>query len=117
MATETKPDCLFCKIIRKEIPAEIVFEDDSVLAFRDIAPKAPTHILVIPKRHVDRLSDTTRADEPLLGRLVGSLAEVARKLDLDDYRVVLNNGTGAGQVVFHVHVHLMAGRRFQWPAG
>ena len=117
MTTETKPGCLFCKIVRKEIPAEIVFEDDDILAFPDIAPKAPTHVLVIPKRHVDRLSDTTRADEPLLGRLLGGLAEVARTLGLDDYRVVVNNGAGAGQVVFHVHVHLMAGRQFKWPAG
>jgi histidine triad (HIT) family protein len=117
MANETKPDCLFCKIVRKEIPAEILFEDEWALAFRDIAPKAPTHVLVIPKRHVDRLSDTTRPDEPLLGKLVAGLAEVARKLELDDYRVVVNNGAGAGQVVFHLHVHLMAGRQFKWPAG
>jgi histidine triad (HIT) family protein len=117
MATETKPDCLFCKIVRGEIPAEVVFEDDDVLAFKDIAPKAPTHVLVIPKKHVDRLSDTLRADEPFLGRLLGGLTEAARKLGLDDYRVVVNNGEGAGQVVFHIHVHLMAGRHFKWPAG
>jgi len=117
MTTSTPQDCLFCKIVRKEIPALVVFEDDQVLAFRDIAPKAPTHILLVPKRHVARLSDATPADEPLLGRLVFVLTGVARQLGLDDYRVVINSGAGAGQVVFHIHVHLMAGRRFSWPAG
>ena len=111
MATETKPDCLFCKIVRREIPAAIVFEDDHVLAFRDIAPTAPIHVLVVPTRHVDKLSDTTRADEPMLGNLVAGLADAARALGLDDYRVVVNNGAEAGQVVFHLHLHILAGRQ------
>lgn len=117
MASETKPDCLFCKIVRREIPAEIVFEDDHVLAFRDIAPKAPVHVLVIPKEHVDKLSETTRAHEPMLGRLAAGAADAARAAGVDDYRVVVNNGAEAGQVVFHLHLHILAGRRFQWPTG
>lgn len=117
MSSETKSDCLFCKIVRKEIPAGVVFEDERVLAFRDINPKAPTHVLVVPKRHVARLSDCGPQDEAFLGALLGSLAMIAKQLGLEDYRLSVNNGASAGQVVFHLHLHLMAGRPFSWPPG
>ncbi len=117
MSSDTNADCLFCKIVRKEIPAGIVFEDGRVLAFRDINPKAPTHVLVIPKRHVAQLSDCGPADERFIGGLFGSVVKIARDLGLSDYRISVNNGASAGQVVFHVHIHLLAGRPFSWPPG
>jgi histidine triad (HIT) family protein len=117
MTSETKPDCLFCKIVRREIPATVVFEDDAVLAFNDIAPKAPTHVLFVPKRHLATLSESGPGDEALFGRVVAALTGVARERGIDDYRIVVNNGRAAGQVVFHVHFHLLAGRPFSWPAG
>jgi histidine triad (HIT) family protein len=110
-------DCLFCKIVRREIPASIVHEDDEFLAFKDINPQAPTHVLVIPKRHVARLADLGADEAALAGSLVTRLARVAKDLGLEDYRVVVNNGRGAGQLVFHVHLHLLAGRSFTWPPG
>jgi histidine triad (HIT) family protein len=110
-------DCLFCKIVRREIPASIVHEDEEVLAFKDINPQAPTHVLVTPKRHVPRLADLEPADAALAGTLATRLARIAKDLGLEDYRVVVNNGRGAGQLVFHVHLHLLAGRAFSWPPG
>ena len=109
--------CLFCRIVRREIPASIVHEDDEYLAFKDINPQAPTHVLVVPKRHVARFADLGPGDESLAGRLVLAATRTAHELGLGDFRVVVNNGKGAGQLVFHVHLHLLSGRPFNWPPG
>jgi histidine triad (HIT) family protein len=111
-------ETLFSKIIAREIPADIVYEDDLCLAFRDINPQAPLHLLVIPKKPIPRLADATSEDESLLGHLLLVANDVAQKEGLGDhYRLVLNNGSGAGQSVFHLHVHILAGRSFSWPPG
>ena len=108
--------CLFCRIVRGEIPAKIVREDEHTVAFRDIDPKAPTHILVIPKEHVASLDEAT--DPTLVGRLSLAAAEIARSERITDgYRTVVNTGAGAGQTVFHLHVHLLGGRKLTWPPG
>ena len=117
MSASADPSCLFCRIVRKEIPAKIAFEDERVLAFHDVAPKAPTHVLVIPKTHVARLSDASGDHAALLGPCLVALTEVARALSLDSYRVVINDGAEAGQSVFHLHLHLLGGRAFAWPPG
>lgn len=111
------PSCLFCRIGRREIPAKIAFEDENVLAFHDVAPKAPTHVLVIPKTHVARLSEDPGADAALLGECLAALRGVARTIALESYRVVVNDGADAGQSVPHVHFHLLGGRTFAWPPG
>lgn len=109
---------IFGKIIRREIPAEIVYEDTDCLAFHDINPQAPTHVLVIPKQEIPRLVDASADDQALLGHLVLVANKVARQLGVEEaYRLVVNNGAGAGQSVFHLHLHLLAGRRFRWPPG
>jgi histidine triad (HIT) family protein len=108
---------IFQKIIDKEIPADIVYEDDQALAFRDIKPQAPTHILVIPKKAISKMSEMTSADQELIGHLYWVTGEVAKKEGLEDYRLVVNNGAGAGQEVFHLHIHILGGRRFSWPPG
>ncbi len=109
---------LFERIIDREIPADIVFEDAQCLAFRDISPQAPTHILVIPKKPIPRLVDATPEDAALLGHLMASAATVARQEGCGDaFRIVVNNGAAAGQTVFHLHIHLLAGRGFDWPPG
>lgn len=110
-------DCLFCRIIRKEIPAKIVAEDDQCVAFRDINPQAPTHVLVIPREHVASLNEAT--DAAMLGRLQLFAARVARAEGLAErgYRTVINTNADAGQTVFHVHLHLLGGRRLGWPPG
>lgn len=111
-------DTIFMKIIRREIPAQIVHEDDNCLAFRDVNPQAPTHVLVIPKEPLAMLSDAGPQHEVMLGRLLLAARSVAEKLDLrEGYRLVINNGSAAGQTVFHLHVHLLAGRHFTWPPG
>ena len=108
--------CLFCRIVRGEIPAKIVREDAHTVAFRDIDPKAPTHILVIPKEHVASLDEAT--DPTLVGRLSLAAAEIARSEGLTGgYRTVVNTGAGAGQTVFHLHLHLLGGRKLTWPPG
>jgi histidine triad (HIT) family protein len=109
--------CLFCRIIRREIPATIVWEDAHALAFRDIDPKAPTHVLLVPKMHVASLNDAT--DPIMLGRLMLAAREIAAEEGVAEsgYRVVVNTGTGAGQTVFHLHLHLLGGRKFSWPPG
>lgn len=111
------PDCLFCRIARKEIPAQIVAETDDCIAFRDISPQAPTHVLVIPKVHVDSLSGVT--DPLVAGRVALLAAEVARALGVADagYRVVMNTGDDGGQTVHHLHAHLLGGRPLHWPPG
>jgi histidine triad (HIT) family protein len=112
-------DCLFCKIAAGEIPADIVFENEDLVAFRDIHPQAPTHVLVIPRRHIPTTNDLAPQDAELVGRLALAAARIAEDEGVADsgYRVVLNCNEGAGQSVFHVHLHLLGGRRFQWPPG
>ena len=112
-------DTIFAKIISREIPADIVFEDESVLAFKDINPQAPTHLLVIPKKPLRDLSAASSDDQALLGNLLLAVSQIAKKLKLDQcgYRVVVNNGVGAGQVVLHLHLHILANRKFTWPPG
>ena len=109
----------FEKICDKEIPADIVYEDDQVVAFRDIAPKAPTHVLVIPRKAIPRINEAQPEDQALLGHLLLKAAEVARSLGLgeDGFRLVLNNGTDAGETVPHLHCHILGGRKMDWPPG
>jgi histidine triad (HIT) family protein len=113
------PDCLFCKIAAGEIPSTMVHEDDTVIAIRDINPRAPTHILVIPRDHIPSAADLTEADGPLLGRLFATIAEIARREGIADagYRLVSNVGRWGGQTVDHLHVHVLGGRAFEWPPG
>jgi histidine triad (HIT) family protein len=110
---------IFEKIIAREISAEIVFEDPDVLAFRDINPKAPTHVLIIPKKSIPRISEAAPADEKLLGHLLLKAAEVARQLGLErsGYRLVINSGRDGGETVPHLHVHILGGRGLTWPPG
>jgi histidine triad (HIT) family protein len=111
-------DTIFSKIINREIPADIVFEDDICLAFRDVNPQAPTHILVIPKKPVSKLSETETQDQTLLGHLLLTANRIAKSEGIADaFRIVINNGEGAGQTVFHLHIHILAGRPFSWPPG
>jgi len=111
-------DCLFCKIAAKQIPSKVVFEDDEVFAFEDIGPQAPTHVLIIPRRHFASLDEATPEDQAVLGKLQLVAADLARKLKLaGGYRTVVNTGEGAGQSVFHLHLHLLGGRSFRWPPG
>ena len=111
-------DCLFCKIARKEILSKIAYEDDEIFAFEDISPQAPTHILICPKKHFASLNDASAEDQNVLGKLQLVAAEIARERDLlDGYRTIINNGRGAGQSVFHLHLHLLGGRAFRWPPG
>lgn len=113
------PTCLFCRIVRGDIPSRTVYDDELVLAFHDIAPRSPTHILVIPKRHIASAADLTEADAPLLGRLFATTAQIARDQGIADagYRIVSNVGRWGGQTVDHLHLHLMGGRAFEWPPG
>lgn len=110
---------LFCRIVEKEIPADIVYEDDEVLAFRDIRPQAPVHILIIPKKHIPKVADATEADADLLGKLVLAANKIAAQegVSEDGYRLVFNNGPNSGQEVYHIHLHLLGGRKFGWPPG
>ena len=109
---------IFAKIIDREIPADIVYEDDRCLAFRDINPQAPVHILLIPKKPIARLVDSREKDRDLLGHLMLTAGAIARDQGAGDaFRLVVNNGAEAGQEVFHLHVHILAGRRFSWPPG
>ena len=111
-------DTIFDRIIRKEIPADIVHEDDLSIAFRDINPRAPVHILIIPKKAMAQLNDAESGDRELLGHIMLTVNRVAEKEGVADaYRLVLNNGAGAGQEIFHMHFHLLAGRPFSWPPG
>lgn len=110
---------LFEKIVAREIPAAIVFEDDQVLAFRDISPQAPAHILIVPKKVIPRIAEAQADDQKLLGHLLLKAAEVAAKLNLDKtgYRLVINNGADGGETVPHLHCHILGGRHLQWPPG
>lgn len=114
-----RADCLFCRIADGELPAEKVAETEEWLAFGDIEPQAPVHVLIIPRRHVESVADLGPEDAGLAGRLLLAAAEIARELGVDEdgYRLVTNRGAKAGQSVFHLHVHLLAGRRMEWPPG
>lgn len=108
-------DCLFCKIIAGEIPCDKVDETEHTLTFKDISPQAPTHLLVIPKAHVTCLQETDDSD--IYAHVFSAVRDVTKKLGLKDFRVAVNNGAGAGQTVFHLHAHILAGRELQWPPG
>ena len=111
-------ETIFAKIIRREIPADIVYEDDRCLAFRDVNPQAPVHILVIPKQPIARLVDAGDDDQALLGHLMITAGRIATEQDISDaFRLVVNNGAGVGQSVFHLHLHILGGRSFTWPPG
>ena len=111
--------CLFCKIVAGQIPAETVFENDRVLAFRDINPAAPTHILVIPKKHIATMNDATADDMSLLGEMMLVARDIANReeVDEDGFRLTLNTNRHGGQSVYHIHLHLLAGRQMSWPPG
>lgn len=118
MAGEPQADCLFCKIVAGEVPASVVYETDTVLAFRDLNPQAPTHVLVVPRAHYPNAA--ALAEDPALSAdLLKAAGEVAALEKIDDfgYRLVFNTGAGAGQTVFHVHAHVLGGRSLQWPPG
>ena len=111
--------CLFCQIVEKSIPADLVHQDESAIVIRDINPQAPTHLLVIPHEHIESLDDASHKDEALLGHLLRVAARVANSEGLAEggYRTVINTGAGAGQSVFHLHVHVLGGRPMKWPPG
>jgi histidine triad (HIT) family protein len=115
----TDSDCLFCRIVSGEIDTEIIFESDEVIAFRDINPQAPTHALVIPKRHISTINDLTESNSEIVGRLYLAAREIARQdgIDVAGYRAVMNCNAAAGQTVFHLHLHLLGGRSLTWPPG
>ena len=115
----SNPDCLFCKIVAKAIPAKVVLENDHVVAFEDVRPMAPKHALVIPKRHIPGVHDATADDAALLGQVVLAARDVAEKLGLAEsgYRLVMNQGADGGQSVFHLHCHVLGGRAMAWPPG
>jgi len=109
-------DCIFCKIIAGEIPSKKLYEDDEVLAFWDISPQAPVHFLVVPKKHIPRPVDITEEDDRLNGKLLRVGAQMAKENNVeDDYRVIFNNGAKSGQVVFHLHMHVLGGKGKPWP--
>jgi histidine triad (HIT) family protein len=110
-------DCLFCRIAAGEIPSDVVHQDEQVVVFRDINPRAPTHVLAIPRRHIPSAAELTDADGDLLAALFGALRRVAEEAGLGSYRVVTNVGADAGQSVLHLHLHLLAGRQMSWPPG
>jgi histidine triad (HIT) family protein len=110
-------DCIFCRIIKNEIPSQKVHETPTIVAFRDIHPVSPTHILILPKKHIPSVSESSAVDQSLLGELILTAKALASENGLEDYRLVINNGEGAGQTVFHLHVHLLSGRFFSWPPG
>ena len=112
-------DCLFCKICRGEIPAKIVYEDDRILAFEDINPQAPTHVQIIPRKHIASTLEISEEDHEILGAILRTGADLARKFgfDEDGFRLVVNTGPAAGQSVYHIHVHLLGGRSLSWPPG
>ncbi len=110
-------NCIFCKIASGEVQAQIVYQDEDVVVFKDLNPQAPTHLLIIPVKHIAKLDEASQEDMALLGKLQLTAAKIAKEMGITDFRLVTNNGKGAGQSVEHLHYHLMAGRRFMWPAG
>ena len=117
--SSTEKDCLFCKIAAEQRPADVVYKDDLVVAFRDINPQAPTHILVIPKEHISYAADLNDGHSELLSHIfkTANMIAVDEKISEEGYRMVINNGAGAGQSVFHLHLHLLGGRAMKWPPG
>ncbi len=116
---DANANCLFCRIVRGEVPADIVHQDELVLAFRDINPKAPTHLLLIPRAHIDSAADLSETDAEMLGRIFAVAANLARQTGIADrgFRLVTNSGPAAGQSVDHLHFHLLGGRSMSWPPG
>ena len=112
-------DCLFCKIVEKKIPADIVYESEDVIAFKDIEPKAPIHCLIIPKKHISTITDIDGSNSNIIGLMYEAAAQLARTLnvDKDGYRVVMNCNSNGGQTVYHIHLHFLAGRQLSWPPG
>lgn len=111
-------NCIFCKIAGRQAPAKLVYEDDTVVAFEDLNPQSPVHLLVVPRKHLPSLGEAAPEDEPMLGHLFGVAAKLARERNIEKgYRTVINNGSWAGQSVYHLHVHVMGGRVFHWPPG
>ncbi|MCT4605283.1 MAG: histidine triad nucleotide-binding protein [Marinisporobacter sp.] len=111
-------DCIFCKIASKEIPSKVVYEDDCMMAFHDIEPQAPTHVVVIPKEHIASLDEISKEHKNLLGHILLCIKDIAKALDLKEgYRIVSNCGALGGQTVGHIHFHLLGGRQLQWPPG
>ena len=110
-------DSLFTKIIKREIPADIIYEDELCLAFRDINPQAPLHVLLIPKLQIPKISDSTADHQALLGHIMLTAPKIAQQEGYDNFRLVVNNGEEAGQTVFHLHIHILAGRSLSWPPG
>jgi len=111
------PGCIFCQIASKEKPARLLYEDNDCIVFEDINPKAPVHVLVVPRKHIPTLNDGTQEDEALLGRLLRIAARAAREKGLSGFRTVINTNAEAGQTIFHLHVHVMGGRTMRWPPG
>ena len=112
-------DCLFCKIVEKKIPADIVYESEDIIAFKDIEPKAPIHCLIIPKKHISTINDIDESNSNIIGLMYETAAQLARtfNVDKDGYRVVMNCNSNGGQTVYHIHLHFLAGRRLSWPPG
>ena len=117
--SESNADCLFCRIVAGDIPAEIIHESDTAIAFRDINPKAPTHVLIIPRKHIATINEIDSSDQLMVGSLYTAAQEIAVAEGFADhgYRVVMNCNEAAGQTVFHIHLHLLGGRKFDWPPG
>jgi len=116
---ESNSDCLFCKILAGEIPADIIYETDTAIAFRDINPQAPTHVLIIPRKHISTINEITADDQAIVGSLYSAAQDIAATEGFADegYRAVMNCNEAAGQTVFHIHLHLLGGRAFAWPPG
>jgi histidine triad (HIT) family protein len=116
---EENNDCLFCKIVEKKIPADIVYESEDIIAFKDIEPKAPIHCLIIPKKHISTINDIDGSNSNIIGLMYEAAAQLARTLnvDKDGYRVVMNCNSNGGQTVYHIHLHFLAGRQLGWPPG
>lgn len=112
-------ECIFCQIAAGKIASDIVYEDSDVIALTDVSPEAPTHLLIVPRRHVASLNDTDAGDAELLGKLMATAVELAKQRNLENngYRLVMNTGSGAGQTVDHIHLHLLGGRALTWPPG
>ena len=112
-------DCLFCRIVEKKVPADIVYESDDVIAFRDIEPKAPIHCLIIPKKHISTINDIDGSNSNIIGLMYEAVAQLARSFNVDKegYRVVMNCNSVGGQTVYHIHLHFLAGRQLSWPPG
>jgi len=115
----TGNDCLFCKILTGDIPADIIYESENAVAFRDINPQAPTHVLIIPRKHIATINDIAEDDHTIVGSLYSAAREIAQQEGFSDegYRAVMNCNEAAGQTVFHIHLHLLGGRQFTWPPG